>query len=187
MPLDLQRLTANAEIVERLGWSCDLEFEADLPAPAWFSVDGAAGITPIASDGTGGVFAQLMGSPRVLYVSSEGAAGFVAADLEEFISLVAACPHWHDVLKFSANGNLDEMRRASAVPESGFDDEEQEATRALLKAELGLAEPADTVGALHRAVSTSDAIVRGPDGHPFVSLFNSLVIDEERMRKLYGG
>ena len=66
MPLDLQRLTANTEIVERLGWSCDLEFEADLPAPAWFSVDGAAGITPIASDDTGGVFAQLMGSPRVL-------------------------------------------------------------------------------------------------------------------------
>jgi hypothetical protein len=79
------------------------------------------------------------------------------------------------------------MRRGSAVLEAGFDDEEQEATRALLKAELGLAEPADTIGALHRAVSTSDAIVRGPDGHPFVSLFNSLVIDEERMRKLYGG
>jgi hypothetical protein len=39
MPLDLQRLTANTEIVERLGWSCDLEFEADLPALAWFSVD----------------------------------------------------------------------------------------------------------------------------------------------------
>ena len=69
MPLDLQTLTANTEVVERLGWSCDLQFEADPPAPAWFSVDRAAGITPIASDGTGGMFAQLMGSPRVLYVS----------------------------------------------------------------------------------------------------------------------
>jgi hypothetical protein len=81
MPLDLQTLTAKTEVVKRLGWSCDLEFEA----------------------------------------------------------------------------------------------------------ELGLAELADTVGALHRAVSTSDAIVRGPDGNPFGSLFNSFVIDEERMRKLYGG
>ena len=188
MPFDLRTLTANTEVVERLGWSCDLEFDSDAPAPNWFSVDGAEGITPIASDGAGGVFAQLTGSPRVLYVSSEGAAGFVAADLEQFIALVAACPYWHDLLTFSGNGNLDEMRRAAGVlEEATLDDEELEETRTLLKAELGLADLPDPVGVLYRAVSASDAIVRGPDGTPFGSLFNSMVIDEARMRKLYGG
>jgi hypothetical protein len=188
MPLDPQALTANAEVVDRLGWTFDLRVGIDPEEPLWFSVDGAEGIRPIARDGTGGVFALLAGSSRVLYISSEGAAGIVAADLDEFIGLVVACPYWHDLLKFSGNGKLDEMRRPAAVLEAGHvDDEELDEARALLKSELRLAEPADPVGSLHRAVSFSDVIVRGLDGSPFGSLFNSFIIDENRMRRLFGG
>jgi hypothetical protein len=79
------------------------------------------------------------------------------------------------------------MRRAAAVLELGtVDDDDLDEARALLKSQVGLVEAADPVSALHRAVSTSDVIVRGSDGSRFGSLFNTFVIDEDRMRRLFG-
>ena len=190
MSLTPDALTANAEVEDRLGETFGLEFDIDPEEPLWFSVDGVEAIRQFAGDGSGGVFAQL-GDARVLYVSSEGEAGILAADLDEFIKLLVACPYWQDVLKFSAGGNLDEMRRAAAFFETArAGDEELQEARALLKSQLGLTEPSDPVGALHRAVS-SEVIVQGPHGPPFVSLFYySHVLDEEGMRRrfpwLYG-
>jgi hypothetical protein len=187
MPLDLQTLTENATAVDRLGWTFDLNFAIEPKEVAWFSVDGAEGITQIARNGAGGIFAQFKSSSRVLYVSSEGAAGIVGNDLKEFITLVVACPYWHDVLHFSANGNLDEMRRAASILElKTIDDEELEEASAFLKAELGLPDLTDPVGTLHRVVSGSNLIVRGPDGSPFGGLFYPSVINEAQMRRLYG-
>jgi hypothetical protein len=187
MPLSPEALTANAEVLERLSWTFELRFVADDKEPVWFSIDGAEGIRRIARNGAGGVFALVSGSRRVVYISSEGAAGVVATDLDEFIALVMACPYWHDLLAFSGSGNLDEMRRAATVLELGtVDDDELDEARALLKSELELAELADPVGSLHRAVATSDLIIRDQYGSPLVSLFNSFIIDEQRMRKLLG-
>jgi hypothetical protein len=187
MPLSPETLTANAEVLEQLSWTFELRFATDDKEPVWFSVDGAEGIRRIARNGAGGVVALVSGSPRVLYISSEGAAGVVAADLDEFIALVVACPYWHDLLKFSGSGNLDQMRRAATVLEMGTaDDEELEEARATLKSDLELAELVDPVGSLHRAVSSSDLIIRDQYGSPYGSLFNSFIIDEERMRKLFG-
>jgi hypothetical protein len=187
MPLSPEALTANAEAVERLSWTFGLRFTTDPEEPLWFSVDGAEAVRRIARDSTGSVFALVSSSPRVLYVSSEGAAGIVAADLDAFLGLVMACPYWRDLLKFSGSGKLDEMRRAATVLDMGtVDDEELDEARALLKSEFAVAEPADPVGALHHAVSSSDLIIRDQYGGPFESLFNSFVIDEERMRKLFG-
>ena len=130
------------------------------------------------------MFAQLAGT-RVLYVTSEGAAGILADDLDEFIRLLVACPNWQDILKFSAGGNLDEMRRAADFfAAARAEDEELQEARALLKSQLGLSEPSDPVGALHRAAS-SEVIVRGPHGPPYGTLFNSFVLNEERMRQFY--
>lgn len=186
MPLSPEVLKANAEVADRLSCTLSLDFEIDQGEPLWFSVDGVDAIRRIAADGAGGVFAQFA-DRRMLYVTSEGAAGIVATDLDEFIGLVVACPYWHDLLKFSAGGNLDEMRRAAAVLELGtVDDDDLDEARALLKSQVELAEAADPVSALHRAVSTSDVIVRGSDGSRFGSLFNTFVIDEDRMRRLFG-
>ncbi len=184
MPLTPEALTANAEVEDRLGEAFGLELESDPEEPLWFSVDAIEVIRRFAGDGSGGVFAQLEGT-RVLYVTSEGQAGILAADLDEFIRLLVACPYWQDILKFSADGNLDEMRRVAAFFEAGrADDEELQEARALLKSQLGLTEPSDPVGALHRAVS-SNVIVRGPYGPPFGTLFNSFVLNEDRMRQFY--
>jgi hypothetical protein len=180
MPLTLQTLTANSEVGDRLGENFGLELGIDPKEPLWFSVEGVDAIERIAGDGSGGVFAQLAGT-RILYVNSEGAAGILAADLDEFIRLVVACPYWQDILKFSGGGNLGEMRWTAAFFDAATaDDEELQEARALLKSQLGLTEPSDPVGALHRAVS-SDVMVRGPYG-PFGTLFNTFVLNEDRMR-----
>jgi hypothetical protein len=50
--------------------------------------------------------------------------------------------------------------------------------RDFFKLQLGLAEPTDPVGSLHRAVSTSGVIVRTPDGEPCMALFNSFTIED---------
>jgi len=99
MPLSPEVLTANAEVADRLSGTFSLDFEIDQGEPLWFSVDGVDAIRRIAADGAGGVFAQLA-DRRMLYVTSEGAAGIVAADLDEFVGLVVACPYWQDLLKF---------------------------------------------------------------------------------------
>jgi hypothetical protein len=69
----------------------------------------------VAGDFTGGIFylCGTVGSPRpVLYASSEGDAGPIAADLREALTLMVGFPYWRDLLKYSANGNLDSMKVA---------------------------------------------------------------------------
>jgi hypothetical protein len=183
MSITLAALTASPEVVERLRRSFDFHIVTDAREPGWFSVDGAESFERIGRDGTGGAFVSLPGSPRVLYISSEGESGIVAADLDAFMALIVACPYWRDILKYSANGNLDEMRRAAPVLESVTLDEEEglDEARDFLKSELGLAEPEDPVGALYRAVSTSDVVVRAPDGNPCSPLFGRFTIDDHPM------
>jgi hypothetical protein len=70
------------------------------------------------------------------------------------------------------------MRRAAAALEATLDDEDEvNEVRDLLRSHFALAEPADPLDALHRAVSTSEAIVWPSGGEPCTSLFNSFTID----------
>ena len=55
-------------------------------------MDGVEQFQQIGSDAAGGAFVLLPPAQRVLYVSSEGQAGIIAADFEEFIQLIVACP-----------------------------------------------------------------------------------------------
>jgi hypothetical protein len=181
MPLDLAKLAANDELVERLGWSFDLSIDIAPDEPVWFTIEGISKLEPIGSEGAGAMFVRLPDGR--MYVSSEGEAGIIAADLDAFMQLVAAHPYWKDLLKFSGNGKLSEMRRAAIAMEamtlSEQDDLEEE--RGFVKAELGLAEPEDAVAALHQAVSTSDVIVRTPHGITCTTLFNRFTIDDMPM------
>jgi hypothetical protein len=183
MTIAMDALRANQEVQDRLAGPFDFRVATDPREPVWFSVDGAESIELIGENGAGGAFVRLEGSPRVLYVSSEGEAGIIAANLDAFVRLIVACPYWRDLLTFSGNGNLDEMRRAAPVLDGATLDEEDDLdeARAFLIAELGL-EPDDPVGALHRAVSTSDVVVRAPDGTPCAPLaFGRSTIDENPM------
>lgn len=120
MPLTPEVLTAQGEIVAWLG-SLDVSFAPD--EEPWFTIDGVESPRQIGSDGSGGAFV-LLPSRNVLYVSSEGRAGIVADSFDAFIQLVVAHPYWLDILKFSAGGDLQEMRRAADALEATLEDED---------------------------------------------------------------
>ncbi|RXT49043.1 hypothetical protein [Bradyrhizobium betae] len=174
MPLTPEVLTAQGEVVAWLG-SLDVTFAPD--EEPWFTIDGVDSPRQIGSDGSGGAFV-LLPSRNVLYASSEGRAGIIAESFEAFVQLVVAHPYWLDILKFSAGGDLQEMRRAADALESTLDDEDDiNEAREEIRGRLDLPEPDDPVGALYDAVAASDAIVRATDGSPFTTLFNRFSID----------
>lgn len=178
MPLTPEVLTAQGEVVAWLG-SLDVSFAPD--EEPWFTIDGIESPRQIGSDGSGGAFVSLP-SQNVLYVSSEGRAGIIAGSFEAFIQLVVARPYWLDILKFSAGGDLQEMRRAADALEATLDDEDDvNEAREEIRRQLDLPEPDDPVGALYEAVAASDAIVRATDGSPFTTLFNRFNIDDNPM------
>jgi len=178
LPLTPDALTAQGEVVAWLG-SLDISFVSD--EEPWFTVDGAESPRQICSDGSGGAFV-LLPSQNVLYVSSEGRAGIIAESFEAFIQLVVARPYWLDILKFSAGGDLPQMRRAADALEATLDDEDDvNEAREQIRERLALPEADDPVGALYEAVATSDAIVRATDGSPFTTLFNRFSIDNNPM------
>jgi hypothetical protein len=179
MPLSPETLSANPKAAAWLA-AFDVSLEPEGPSD-WFAVDGIERPRQVGSDASGGSFVLLPGQ-NVLYVSSEGRAGIVADSFEAFVQLVLACPYWLDVLKFSAGGDLAEMRRAARALESTLDDEDEvnEAREAICAA-LDLAAPEDPVGALYDAVAASDAIVRATDGSPFTTLFNRFNIESNPM------
>lgn len=178
MPLNPEVLTANAEVVAWLG-SLDVSFAPD--EEPWFTIDGVESPRQIGSDGSGGAFV-LLPPQNVLYVSSEGRAGIIAGSFEAFIQLVVARPYWLDILKFSAGGDLQEMRRAADALEATLNDEDDvNEAREEMRRQLDLPEPDDPVGALYEAVAASDAIVRATDSSPFTTLFNRFNIDDNPM------
>jgi len=176
MPLTPEVLTTNSEVIAWLG-SLDVSFAPD--DESWFTIDGVESPRQIGGDGAGGAFV-LLPSQNVLYVSSEGRAGIIANTFEAFVQLVAARPYWLDILKFSAGGDLEEMRRAANALEATLDDEVDEA-REEIRRGLDLPEADDPVRALYEAVAASDAIVRATDGCPFTTLFNRFSVDSNPM------
>ncbi|OAF12721.1 hypothetical protein [Bradyrhizobium neotropicale] len=178
MPLSPEVLSSNSEAVAWLR-AFDLSLEPD--DEPWFSVDGVEKPRQIGSDGAGGAFV-LLPSQNVLYVSSGGRAGIIAGTFEAFVQLVVACPYWLDILKFSAGGDLVEMRRAAMALEATLDDEDDiNGARDGVRAALDLSELDDPVGALYDAVAASDTIVRATDGSPFTTLFNRFSVDSNPM------
>jgi hypothetical protein len=127
----------------------------------------------VAQRSSGCVYALTGPQRQVLLATSEGQAGIIAANLKECLELVVAHPYWEDVLRFG-NGDLSAMRQVLRERLEDFEDEalddnpEIEEFRPLLRARLGLAEPADPAKLLHHAVTVlgAELIVRGHDGYP---------------------
>jgi hypothetical protein len=97
---------------------------------------------------------------------------------------MVAHPYWRDLLKFSAGGKLDEMRRVVPYLERELRENEPdiEMHRSILNVRLSLAEGDDSIAALHTAVSVlgRDITVVAPDGAEFDSLFNAFSIESNR-------
>ena len=178
MPLTPEVLTAQGEVVAWLG-SLGVSFAPD--EERWFTIDGVESPRQLGSDGSGGAFV-LLPARNVLYVSSEGRAGIIAESFEAFVQLVVARPYWLDILKFSAGGDLEQMRRAADALEATLDEEDEvNEAREEIRMRLDMPESHDPVGALYEAVAASGAIVRATDGSPFTTLFNRFSIDNNPM------
>ena len=179
MAITLSDIATSAEIQEKIFSICDIDTVVDASEGAWITIDGARDFSAIARDGTGGLFIVTPSSRRVVYASSEGQAGVIADDLESLMALIVTCPYWQDLLKYSGGGeSAQEMRRALPFLESSWigDEEEFADARQFLTSELGISEPPDLVGALHRAVSTPIDIRF--HGQPATPLFGRFTIDD---------
>jgi len=180
MPVDLNALlAANDEVAKKLRRPFGFQIDTDPHQAGWFTIDGIAKIRCIGGEGAGGVFV-LLPDQRILYISSEAAAGVIATDFNAFIQLIVTHPYWQDLLHFSGGGKLSEMQRAAPALEASYLDEEEELDEArdFVKSELDLKDPVDAIAALHRAVSTSNVIVRSFDDKPFRNLFNTFTADQ---------
>jgi hypothetical protein len=180
----LEALAANQDIADHLAKLCEFELQHGEAEQPICTVNAEADLTDIARDGAGGQFAMSPATRRVFYFSSEGQAGLLVEDIDGLIALIVHMPYWQDLLKYSAGGSLDEMRRAAPALEDDWSaDEDNQASRAFLIAQLDFGEPRDIVAALHKAVSAKIDI-RDPWGNATASLFGTYTIDDNPMLKL---
>ena len=148
-------------------------------------MEGVSDLTLFAQDGAGGQFA-LSPSGQVFYFSSEGGGGLLAEDLTALLRLLVYRSYWHDILKYSATGNLDEMRRADvALAEDWWLDETFLSARDALEEKLDLDPQGDGVAELHKAVSTA-LVIRDPWGSQAESLSGRFTIDDNPMLRSRG-
>jgi hypothetical protein len=140
--------------------------------PVWFTVAGSE-VEPVAEDGGGGVYVLAGPERHVLHVSADGRAAVIAKDLDDAVALVVACPYWRDLIKFSG-GDLARMRHiAGPLEEAVLEEYDRlDGHRAYLRSTLGLPEPADFLGELHRCATVlgSRLEVFAPDGHRLPSV-----------------
>lgn len=175
----LEAMQQDAELAEAVDVAFDFHL-ADPELPDWFSVSSPEQFAILGQDATGSVFLTGCSSGRVLFVTSEGQAGVVARSTEEFFRLMVTHPFWMDILKFSGNGTLAEMRRAVPLLAREFEsDASLIASQSLAAKRLSLFPNNAAIDLLHDAVATSggDVVVRGIDGTEFESLFNRFTVE----------
>jgi hypothetical protein len=95
-------------------------------------------LRPVAGDASGGTFFVCDGP--VLYASSEGEAGILAADLTAVVELVVGIPTWHDVVSDVSDPKAMRAAFDSAYAELKEYEPEIDERRAEVVAELGLGE-----------------------------------------------
>ena len=168
-----------------MNWPIDF-ITTDQIDDSWFILHPDSSKQSIAQDGTGGIYLFVgdgEGEDRsVLFVSSEGQAGLIAATLAEALQLIIALPYWRDCLKFSVGGNLEEMQRVVPYLEREIheDTPDIDTVRKKLFQELNLVEPVSALEKLHDHL-LDDSIsfqVLGKDGSPFSDLFGRFVVED---------
>ncbi|WP_123741806.1 hypothetical protein [Saccharothrix texasensis] len=129
------RIEGNARAAQLLATVFDFDLErAEHVEPVRPTWDGE--FRPVAGDAAGGTF-YACGGP-VLYASSEGGAGVLAADPTSALQLVIGVPTWHDVVARAPD--LDAMRAAfdSTIAELREYEPDLDRHQAEVSAELGL-------------------------------------------------
>jgi hypothetical protein len=165
-------------VMDELASHCDFDLGRAARDSSWITLQPEHPFMVLAGESSGGVFlaygdGEVERRP-VLYVTSEGQAGCIAANLTELIAMMLALPYWRDLLKFSEGGNLKEMRQAARFSEQDYVDEYAEfsAARKRILDTLPVPVIADPVKLLHDCVRTTDCSVVAEDGWRYDSLFH---------------
>jgi hypothetical protein len=189
MTITIKQLQQNLPAIDLLADYADLGIypEEKQQLPSWLDLSATEDFIALGREGSGGVFLLGVTSGQVVYVSSEGRAGCIAASLDDFLQLLIAHPYWQDLLKFSAAGNLLEMQRVAPYLEESLQEDEPDIDdiREELLACLGLAEGEAQIVKLHQAVTalSGKVVIKAEDGSHYQSLFNRFTVDDNPMWK----
>lgn len=172
-------LNSSQQLIEDLYWPFDFDTLLAADDSSWIQLDPETPFKVIAGERTGGVFlAYGNGDPNtlpILYVTSEGQAGHVASDLTEFLAVLMTAPYWRDLLKFSGNGSLIEMRKTAVFMEREYAEDNPDLldARNRIMNVLSIPKIDDPIKSLRDSIHATDCTVVAEDGCRYESLFNS--------------
>ena len=167
------------DIANNLAWLFDFNVVQTDEDISWIKLSPSQPFTLLATEGSGGVFLAYGNSTLekcpILFASSEGQAGKIANNLEEFLSILMAIPYWFDLLKFSGNGDLTEMRKTALFMEQEYKAKYSELPdiRKQLIKKLKIKKLDDAISVLHNCIHETDCTLVADDGWKYESLFNS--------------
>lgn len=178
--ITLDYLKSSDRIIEDLAYPFD--FDLNRAADAWwFELSTNDDFEVIAGDSTGGLFIAYgngaVETRPLLYASSEGQAGKIAANLTAFLGMLVEIPFWSDLLKFSGGGNLSEMRKTAIFMRRKYEKMYPvfPAVRERLIETLPIPIPKDPIKDLHDSVHSTDCLVLGEEDGASGSLFNNFI------------
>jgi hypothetical protein len=184
--ITLAQIRSLPDIVEVLNWPFDFSLSRAERDSNWITLKPPFPFRVLAGEGTGGVFiAYGTGEPEslpILHATSEGQAGRVASNLTEWLGLLISIPYWSDLLKFSGNGSLDEMRLTATFMEIEYEEgyPELPAARELILSKLPIPQVADPIRVVHDNIHSSDCTLVADDGSEYESLFNKFTSADNR-------
>ncbi len=187
LPSSYKSIMKSASLKEMLDWPFDFNaVEPYLISSDW-PIQLSHELNVIAEDGAGGAYTLLNctapAESPVIFLSSEGQAGKVANSLDEFLAILIAVPYWRDLLKFSSNGKLAEMRKAVPFLEKELleDEPEIESKKRCILDSIELPILSDPINSLFEAVNADCEIeIKSEDGMDYDGLFNDFSVSDNR-------
>jgi hypothetical protein len=184
--ITLDDLRTSEKLLEDLAWPFDFDILRASDNSEWIRLDPVTPFVVLAGESCGGVFLAYGSGDTanlpILYATSEGQAGRVASNLTEFLAILIAAPYWKDLLKFSGNGNLAEMRKTAVFMQleyaEDFPDLPEARSRIMHALQIPLLD--DPILALHDSIHRTDCTLVADDGWRYESLFNSFTSDDNR-------
>ncbi len=187
VPSIYKRLAENPDVVDVLGWTFDFEIREPYLLSNDWPILLSEELIVLAEDGSGGAYTILHNvapdNSSVVFLSSEGQVGQVAEDLTEFLAVMVALPYWRDLLKFSAGGKLEEMRKAVPFLEEETLEDEPEilSKKKLVSKSLKLPTLTDPVQVLFNSVKSGTAVkIKATDGSSYEGLFSTFCVSDNR-------
>jgi hypothetical protein len=184
--ITLAEIKHHPDVVEALDWPFDFSLSRAENDADWITLKPPFTFHVIAGEGAGGAFIAYgegeTESLPILHATSEGQAGKVASNLTEWLGILISIPFWKGLLKFSGNGQIDEMRLTATFMEREYEEDYPDLPKAreTILAKLPIPQIIDPIQTLHGNVHASDCTLIADDGWAWESLFNKFTAADNR-------